>query len=133
LRALAVDYGFRNIGIAIGETEFNVGSSRAPILASGSLAKDAEAIAEIARKEEVELVLMGLPVEETGVEGKMARICRALGSHIADRGFKVSFVDESFTSVEAQVNLAESGLSFARKKEKIHGEAAMLILERFWD
>jgi putative Holliday junction resolvase len=144
VRALAVDFGFKKIGIAVGETEFKIAHPRQPIAASGALAKDALAIVETARKEQVDVVIVGLPVEESGKEGRMARICRTVGALISEQGFRVEFVDESYTSLEAETSLAQSRLDIMRKqdfaanrkkgsnmREAIHGEAAVLILERF--
>jgi putative Holliday junction resolvase len=137
---MAVDFGFKKIGIAIGETEFKIASPRPTLSATGALAKDALAIAALAKKEEVELVVVGLPVELSGQEGKMARICRNLGAQLTALGMRVEFVDESYTSVEADSILAEARVAVSnegsRKKPPslgadTHGEAAMLILERF--
>ncbi len=144
MRALAIDFGFKKIGVAVGETEFGVAAARPPLAASGGLLKDARAIADLAKREEAEIVVLGLPLEESGNEGRMARISRTLGAHLQALGVTVHWVDESYTSLEAAGRLADSvtrsvlgqpGTKSRQQrpdlKEKIHGEAAVLILERF--
>ena len=126
---LGVDFGFKRIGLAVAETEPPIVTARPAIVASGTLAKDAQTLADIARKEEAREVVIGLPIEEEG-EGRMARICRTLAGHIESAGFKVHLVDETLTSVQADANLREHGTAAQRRKLK-DGEAACLILERY--
>jgi putative Holliday junction resolvase len=133
MRILAVDFGFRRIGIAMGESELGIGSPRKALDASGSLKKDAEAISSVARAEEASLVVVGLPIEPTGEEGRMARICRQLGGHIETLGTPVAFIDESLSSREADRNLMDAGLKASQRRKKVDGEAAMTIMERFWN
>jgi len=74
---------------------------------------------------------MGLPIEESGEEGRMARIFRTLGDHIVGNGVPVYFVDESMTSVQADSLLREDGLKASQRRKLKDGEAAALILERY--
>jgi putative holliday junction resolvase len=148
MRLLGVDFGFKRIGLAVAETEPQIITARATIEASGTLKIDAEKLAVIAKREEVDTVVVGLPIEESGEEGKMARICRRLGGLLADHGVEVCFVDESYSSLEAERNLrldhqgqdapdthALEGHGTVLKASQIRklkdGEAARLILERF--
>ena len=131
MRLLAVDFGFTRIGLAVGETEPQAGSARQPLKAAGSLKKDAEAIAEVAKREEAEAIVLGLPLESDGQEGRMARICRSLCSQIETLGFAVHLVDESLSSVEAQRGLLEGGVKASRRRRLVDGEAALVILDRY--
>jgi putative Holliday junction resolvase len=133
LRILAVDLGRARIGIAVGVSEFKVATPRTALKASGKLKTDALAIVELARREEAETVILGLPIEEDGEEGSMARIARLLAGHIEEQGLKVELVDERFTSVEAESALRESDLKAAGRRKLRDGEAASLILERYWN
>ena len=133
MRLLGIDFGFKRIGVAIAETEVGIVTPRASMTASGTLKKDAEAIAAFARREEVDAIVLGLPVEETGEEGRMARICRTLAEHIVGNGIKVHLVDESMTSVQADGALRDEGLKASQRRKLRDGEAAALILERYLD
>jgi putative Holliday junction resolvase len=133
MRLLGVDFGFKRIGLAIAETEVGIVTPRAPLTASGTLKRDAEAIAIFAKREEVDAVVLGLPVEESGEEGRMARICRTLAEHIVGNGMKVHLVDESMTSVQAERSLMDEGLKASQRRKLKDGEAAALILERYLD
>lgn len=131
MRLLGVDYGSVRIGLAVAESGPGVATARLPMKPSGSLAKDAAALAKFARAEECDLVVIGLPLEQGGVEGRMARITRSVASLIEAHGVGVGLVDESLTSVEANSALQSAGVKAARGKRLIDGEAACRILERF--
>jgi putative Holliday junction resolvase len=131
LRLLGVDFGFKRIGIAIAETDPMIISARPAIDASGTLKVDAGKLAAMAVKEEAGAVVVGLPVEESGGEGRMARICRTLASHISATGLAVHLVDERLTSVEAESTLRDDGLKASERRKLKDGEAARLILERY--
>lgn len=126
-----VDFGFRRIGLAVGETEFGIANTRPTIEATGTLQKDAVNLTAIARKEEAEAIVLGLPVEESGNEGKMARIARMLAGHMSDLGATVHLVDEGLTSVLAESAMKDQGLKLSERDKKRDGEAARLIFERF--
>lgn len=130
MRLLGIDFGFARIGIAFAETEFGIVTPRNAMNAAGALKKDAAAISALARKEEADRIVLGLPLED-GVEGKMARICRTLGEHLTALGENVSFVDESMTSNEADTFLKEEGLKASERKKRRDAESAGLILERY--
>jgi putative Holliday junction resolvase len=131
MRLLGIDFGFKRIGIAIAETEIGIVTPRAPIEASGTLKIDAAKIAQIAKQEEAKKVILGLPIEESGEEGRMARIFRNLGDLISGHGVVVEFVDERLTSVIAEQTLREEGLKASQRRKLKDGEAAALILERY--
>lgn len=133
MRVLAVDFGLKRIGVALGESEFGIATPRPAISASGALKQDAKAIHALARAEEADAVVLGLPIEEDGQEGKMARICRMLAAHLSEEGESVHLVNEVYSSREAENALAEAGVRITRRKELRDGEAACVIVQRFFD
>ena len=130
---MAVDFGFKRIGLALGESEFRIATPRPAMTASGALKRDATALHAIARREEADAVVLGLPVEEDGQEGRMARICRALAGHLGEEGETVHLVNEVYSSLEAENTLAEAGVNISRRKDLRDGEAACVIVQRFFD
>lgn len=129
MRVLAVDFGGTRIGLAAGDFD-GVASPLAPLAASGTLARDAEAILKVAKSQEAELIVVGLPLNEGGEETKMSRVCRKLADAISQHGVKVECVDESFTSMESEAALREEGLKASQVRKRVDGEAAVRIFER---
>jgi putative holliday junction resolvase len=130
VRVLAVDLGAKRIGIAVGESGPGIVSSRPVIAAAGKLLVDAEAVAIAARREQAAAVVVGLPLEPDGAEGRMAQVCRRFAGMLEARGLRVALVDERLTSVEADAVMENSDLTAAQKRRRRDGEAACRILER---
>lgn len=131
MRVLGVDLGRSRIGIAVGVVEGRVATPRQNLKASGSLARDAQAVAELARREEAELVVVGVPEREGG-DDRQARACRTFAERLRSLGWDVSLVDEALTSVESHAALREHGLTAAQRRKVVDGEAAARILERYF-
>jgi putative holliday junction resolvase len=131
MRLLGIDFGFKRIGLAIAETEVAIITPRAPIAASGTLKTDAGVLSEYAKRESVDAIVIGLPLDEEGAVGKMARICRTVADHLRADGHTVYTVDETLSSVQAEAGLRELGLKASQRRKLRDGEAARVILERF--
>lgn len=130
MRVMGVDLGRRRIGLAFGETELAVASPRPPILASGSLAADARVLDAIARREEAEAIVVGVP--RGGADDRQEQACLRLAEELEALGWRVERVDESLTTVEAHAELREIGLTHAGRKRRVDGVAACRILERYF-
>jgi putative Holliday junction resolvase len=131
MRILGVDFGFKRIGLAVAETEPFVATPRRPLAASGKLAEDARRLAEIARKEDVSEIVLGLPIEESGGEGRMARIVRQLAECLKAEGTTVRLADERYSSVNADQVMREANLKGSERRKRKDGEAACRILEEY--
>ena len=96
MRLLGVDFGFKRIGLAIAESEFKVITPKPSLEATGTLLRDAQNIDALARREEIRAIILGLPIEEDGNQGKMARVCQTVTNHLTsmpsfvERGIRVS-------------------------------------------
>lgn len=133
MRLLGVDFGFKRIGIAVVDSDAGIPSPRPALDASGKLKTDAETLKRLAAREEAQGIVLGLPIEPAGEEGRMARVCRQLAGHIEAQGLSVFLVDERLTSVEAERNLLQEDLTGAMRRKRRDAEAACLILERYLD
>ncbi|MCC7436026.1 MAG: Holliday junction resolvase RuvX [Methanoregulaceae archaeon] len=129
MRVLAVDFGGKRIGVAVGETAFDIITPRPALTATGTLKGDAALISQTARNEAAERIILGIPVNEE--DSRMERICRKLGELIAEQGWAVDLVDEAFTSEEADVELRTYGLKASERRKQRDGEAARLIYQRW--
>ncbi len=130
MRLLAVDLGKKRIGIAVGESHPEVISPRPALAATGVLKQDAQSVDKIARREEVNVIVVGLPLED-GEEGRMAIVCRKFGELLVEHGWLVQYEDESLSSVQAIANMADLDMKASLRKKRRDGEAAAIILERF--
>lgn len=99
-RYLALDVGDRRIGMAVGDVG---GGIARPLrtLRRRSAAADVEAIREVARKEEVSALLIGLPLTLRGEEGPQAARVRRFAEACGGIGLPVELYDERYTTAEA--------------------------------
>ena len=125
-----MDWGGKRIGLAVAETGAGIATARTAVAASGSLERDAEAIAELARREMADLIVVGVPVEFAEAS-RSAKLCLSLAERLRARGLSVETQDEDRSSVQAEEGLAEAKLSRARLKKALDSAAARVILERF--
>jgi putative Holliday junction resolvase len=135
-RLLGVDFGARRIGVAVSEGRVAVPLT---IVQHESRDRDLERVAAIARERGVAVVVVGLPVLESGDEGEQARRTRRFGDALARRlDVPVLYQDERFSSVRAEDALADAGAAGGRAsrrsgKRRIDDAAAAVILQAYID
>lgn len=133
MRVLGVDLGRKRIGLAVGESDFQLASPRPFLAASGSLDGDAQAISEVGRREDAACVVVGLALNADGSPSAIANAGMKLAEHLRRLSWRVETVDEAMTSVEAEKALRQSDKTAAQRRKVRDGEAACRILERFFD
>jgi putative Holliday junction resolvase len=120
VRYLALDVGERRIGLAVGDED---GGLARPLrtLRRRSIAADVAAIRDVARKEEVSALLIGLPLTLRGDEGPQAARVRRFAGACEGLGLPVRLYDERFTTSEAAIQGAAD----------LDAGAAAILLEDF--
>jgi len=131
-RLLGLDLGERRIGVALGDPTGFLASAL-EVLASRGRARDVEAVREIAAREGVGAVVVGLPVNMDGSYGPQAEKSRRFGAALAAAGVEVVYWDERLTTVEAQRYLRESGMSRQKRRDTIDAAAAAILLQSYLD
>lgn len=119
-RYLALDVGERRIGLAVGDEG---GGVARPLrtLRRRSARDDVAAIADVARREGVSALLVGLPLTLRGEEGPQAARVRRFADACAGLGLPVELHDERFTTSEAALQGAAD----------LDAGAAVILLEDF--
>ena len=113
---LAFDFGLRRIGIALGETL--LGQAR-PLMVIDAESNDArfKVIEGLIADWQPALLVVGLPCSVDGSEHEMTARCRRFAHQLEGRfRLPVLFVDERFSSSEADARLAEDGLDWRARK-----------------
>jgi putative holliday junction resolvase len=127
-KILAVDYGRARIGLAIAESLQGIARPLGT-LARINRNEDMRRLRELARDNEVKLILVGLPLRLDGARNEMAdeteRFARRLRKQI---GVTVEMADERLTSWEAERLLEEE---LGRKSKQIEGASKKKGAEKF--
>jgi putative Holliday junction resolvase len=131
-RLLAIDHGSRRIGVALADSETGIAFAR-PALRRHRGSSDAARVAGLARGEQVQRVVVGLPLNMDGSEGAQAAAARSFGGELAAIGLEVVFVDERLSSWGARQQLADAGRRPTRQSGELDSAAAALILQQYLD
>lgn len=103
-----------------------------PTLQRTTLREDAAAIDRIAAEHDVSLILMGLPLQMDGREGRQVQYTREFADYLTGRiGRPIEFWDERMTSIEANRVLKESGISIQKRAKAVDRLAAQILLESY--
>jgi putative Holliday junction resolvase len=130
-RVAAIDFGEKRIGIAVSD------NNRKIALPVGIVEGGKKAVQNIRAAlplKEVDLVLLGLPLEMSGKKGSMAEKVELFGKMLEDAlGIPVLLVDERLSSKGADVRLKEISLNRKARSEKLDMVAATLLLQTYLD
>lgn len=135
-RILAVDWGLRRIGLAIGNRKDGLAVRLAIVDLKPGHAERPDPVREVARyavDEGADTLLIGLPLDGNGAEGPGVRRIRDFGRQLAEAtGLPVVWVDEHLTSVEAEEAARRAGWT-PRSKKPLDDLAAALLLQGYFD
>lgn len=133
MRVLALDIGEKRIGVAVSDTEGRVAMPLRVVDARRALGDGAELV-RMAQDYEVDRLVVGLPIGLDGVEGRQAARVRRDAERLARfLRLPVDYVDERFTSAEAERRMRETGADSRAMRGSIDMVAAAVLLQAYLD
>jgi putative Holliday junction resolvase len=129
-RFLAVDFGSRRIGLALSDETKTI-VRILPALEVRSEKQVLRALTDLIAQEEVEQIILGLPLAMKGTTTAQTEAVQRFGARLEKRfpQMPVKYWDERLTTQEAERKLREGG-GKARRSE-IDSMSALVILETF--
>lgn len=132
-RILALDVGEKTIGLAISDVMHTVATPLHTI-ARKQFTRDLEALLKVVSEREVSALVIGLPLNMDGTEGKKCQSVRQFGRNILKtHAIPILFWDERLSTEAALRKLKESNLSADARLEKVDAIAAAVILQGLLD
>ncbi|MGD0785444.1 MAG: Holliday junction resolvase RuvX [Sedimentisphaerales bacterium] len=129
MRFLCIDLGDKRTGLAICDGDEILASPLAVLEGQKKLLNE---IIEIARQNQVEGLVFGLPLNMDDSEGKRAIQTRKFAGQIKEKiNLPIFFQDERLSSFTAEKQLSQTGLTHKKKKDRIDALAAAEILKTF--
>lgn len=122
MRILGIDYGEKRVGTALSNEEETVAFPQVVLENSSELIQE---IVSIIEEKKVGLVVLGESLDSSGVENALMSEIRGFGGKLTQKGIKVLYESELFSSVEASRYQGEGEFTDA--------SAAAIILQRFLD
>ncbi|HSW44876.1 MAG TPA: Holliday junction resolvase RuvX [Phycisphaerae bacterium] len=131
VRCLGVDLGTKRIGLALSEPG-GIVSPLAVLPARPNPEENAGEILRVAGEYAAEAIIVGLPLNMDGTEGRQAKVSRSLADALRRLSpLAVHLHDERLTSHAADARLVERGLTRKGKKARQDAVAAQVLLESF--
>jgi len=129
MRYLAIDYGDKHTGLAVCDPAETIASPLTVIDGQKGLL---DKIARIATAENVEAIVLGLPLNMDDSTGPRARLVLKFAEQLKNHlQIPVHFQDERLTTFAAEDKIAPANLSRKKKKKRLDAIAAAQILETF--
>jgi len=129
MRYLAIDYGDKHTGLAVCDAAETIAS---PFLVIEGQKDLITKIADIVATEEIEAIVLGLPLNMDDSQGPQAehvfQFAGRLKTHLK---IPIHFQDERLTSFAAERKLAPAEFTRKKKKKRLDAVAAAEILEAF--
>jgi putative Holliday junction resolvase len=134
VRVLGIDLGSKRIGIATSDRSGTIATPYTVLLRCGSMGGDHRNIAKMVVEEEAEAVIVGLPLNMDGSEGKAAQAARVEAARMATVvGVPVHVHDERLTTVEADRVLMEQKMNAQARRRVVDKVAAAVMLQSWLD
>jgi len=131
MRYLGIDYGLKRTGLAVCDARETVAS---PLKVLAGQTRLIEEIEQIVASENIEGIVLGLPLNMDGSQGPQARQVLAFADRLKQRlGIPIHLQDERLSSFGAEEKLQTTGLSRAKRRERLDALAAAEILQAFLD
>lgn len=133
-RVMALDYGRKRIGVAASDPLRVIAQPRGVVRAGAPPTAPSPELLRLVGELEPAVIVVGVPFNMDGSEGKMAKEARDFGRRLAEAtGIPVAERDERLTSVEADRTIRE--LQLPKRKREAPGlrdaMAAAVLLDDF--
>lgn len=120
---LAIDYGLARVGLALGDAEAGVVSSRQTFANDPQFM---EKLVLLCSDNQVSKIVLGLPRGLDGQETRQTMVTREFADNLASLNIPVEMRDEAGTSALAKERLGKNP-----PKEAVDAESAAIILEEY--
>ena len=128
-RLLGLDLGSKTVGLALSDVTRSVATPYDTVRRT-KFTEDAKLIEEAIEKNDVGAIVIGLPLNLDGSEGRRAQSTRAFARNLAARiAVPIVFWDERLSTAAVERHLIEADASRKRRAEVIDRMAAAYILQ----
>ncbi len=133
MRVMGVDYGEARIGIALSDPLL-ITAQTFEVIDRRKVSRPLERIAQIAVEQDVELIVVGLPINMNGTMGERVSRTKEFARELEElTGIQVKWMDERLSTVRAEQILIEGEVRRQRRKGVVDKVAAALILQTYLD
>lgn len=134
MRIMGLDVGSQTIGVSVSDP-FGWTAQGVETIRHTTREKDFQRLGELVKTYEVELFVLGMPLNMNGTKGMRAERTEAFAEELkaAFPDVAQTFWDERLTTVMAQKELIAADVSRKKRKQVIDKMAAVAILQGYLD
>lgn len=132
-RLVGIDYGEKRIGLALSDATGTVATPWR-VITVRSLGQAVQDIADALADQDVEEIVIGLPMRMDGGAGPASEKTKAFGA-LLEKSVQqpICYADERFSTRTAEQVLIEGGTRRNRRKQVVDKLAAQIILQHYLD
>lgn len=132
-KKIGLDVGDIRIGIAVSDMLGMIANARESYTRKG-LEKDLRYFTDLAKAENADAFVLGLPKNMDGTEGERVEVTREFGDKLHEfSGLPVVYMDERLSTVAAERMLIQADVRRDKRKKVIDKVAACIILQNYLD
>jgi putative Holliday junction resolvase len=132
-RILALDLGEKRIGVAVSDA-LNIIAQPVGTIERKGIKNDLKKIRDLAQEYNAARLVVGLPLNMDGTEGKSAKLAVDFVSEAKKEiRIEVELIDERLTTVQGERILLETDMSRKKRRKNLDRIAAQLILQSYLD
>ncbi len=133
MRILGLDLGEKRIGLAISDP-LGITAQGLETIQRTSKEEDIKKIKEIIGIYKVEKIIVGLPINMDGTQGKQAERVKKFANLLKKQAqIPIEFWDERLSTVESQKFFLQANIRWEKAKHSVDRVAAQIILQGYLD
>ena len=131
-RALGIDYGEKRVGLALSDKSSLIASPYKTLhyISENDLISE---IKKIVVKKEIEIFVIGLPLNMKGEDSAQTKKVRKFKKLLSILDLPIIYEDERFSSIMAKNSLVLQKVKTGHNKSEIDRTAAAIILQQYLD
>ncbi|MCK5059246.1 MAG: Holliday junction resolvase RuvX [Candidatus Aminicenantes bacterium] len=133
MKILAIDFGKKRLGFALGDTSINTALPLKQIDRKNS-AQDIQYIKDLIAEYDVEKIVIGYPLHMDGSKSKISTAVENFSGSLQKKAnIPVDFIDERLTSFEAEELLKAHQPDYRKRKKVLDSISALVILRSYME
>ena len=133
MKILAIDYGKKRIGFALGNTTVNTAAPLEQIVQKNR-AQVIDHIAHLISEYDIEKIVTGYPLHMDGTKSKISSEVEIFAKTLEKKtGLPVELVDERLTSFEAEELLKTIQPDYKKRKKNLDSVSALVLLRSYME
>ncbi len=131
MKIMSLDVGTKHIGIAVSD-ELGITANGLETLKRSGIKKDFLKLKNIVSELNIERIVVGIPYNTDGTISKSGESIKKFAIKLEkELSLPVDYVNETFTTIDAEKYLLEANMSRKKRKRVIDKLSAVIILQEY--